>query len=86
MPYLLGRIRNVDFTLFKDMMLSHTPMHLKEGLHVEHIWRNADDGTEVVFLTRADDLAHARAFIERVHGEALKADPHANLPTFTFLE
>jgi len=30
-------------------------------------------------------LQHVRRFIDRVHGEARRADPHATLPEMTFL-
>jgi hypothetical protein len=55
-------------------------------MYFEQLWQNADDPREAIFLFRVDDLEHARMVTDRNHAEARKADPHANLPTITFLE
>lgn len=50
------------------------------------LWQNAADPGEVVFLFRIDDLEHAKQFIEKVHGEALRQNPGATLSQMTFLD
>ena len=86
MPHILAKLKGVKFEDIKKLLKEHAPMHAKEGVHLEHIWQNADDKNKFLFLFRADDLNHARKFVERVHSQALKEDPNANLPQMAFLE
>ena len=58
--------------------------HAKQGLYLEHLWRNVDD-PEVLFLFRIDDPILAKRFVRKVHAEALKEDPTVNLPLMTYL-
>jgi len=86
MSHILARLRNVKFDLIESVLKADAPQHAKEGLFLKHLWQNADDSNEVLFLFQTEDLDRARRFIDRVHGEALKKDPHANLPQMTFLK
>jgi hypothetical protein len=86
MPHVLCRLKNVEFSLIKSMLKEHAPEHAKDGLYMEHLWQNADDPREAIFLFRTDDLERAREIIERRHEEARKADPHTNLPHVTYLD
>lgn len=86
MPHILAKLKSVKFEDIKKSLKEHAPMHAKGGMYLEHIWENADDSNEVLFLFKADDLNHARQFINKVHSQALKEDPKANLPKMTFLE
>lgn len=86
MPHILAKLRGVKFEDIKKLLKEHTPMHAKEGMYLEHIWQNADNSNEVLFLFRVDDMSHARQFISKVHSQALREDPKANLPQMTFLE
>ena len=61
-------------------------LHAEQGLHLEHIWQNTEDPNEVQFIFLADDLEKAKAFINKMHNEALQQDPKANLPQMTYLE
>ena len=74
-------IEEIDKILRRD-----APQHAEHGMYLVHLWQNADDANEVLFLFRTDDLARSRQFIENVHRDALRQNPHANLPHMTFLE
>jgi len=65
--------------------MADASQHAAHGLHLEHLWQNADDSEEVLFLFRMDDLGGARGFIQKVHTQALKENPKANLPVMIFL-
>jgi len=86
MAHLLARLKNVKLEIIKDILTKDAAEHAKEGLYLEHLWQNADDQNEVLFLFRTTDLNHAKQFIDRVHSQALKQDSKANLPQMTFLE
>ncbi len=86
MSHILAKLRGVKFDDIEQVLKRDTPQHAEQGLHLEHLWSNADDSDEILFLFRADDLDRARQFIEKVHAEALRADPNAKLPQMTFLQ
>jgi hypothetical protein len=86
MAHMLARLRKVKLEIIKEILTRDAVEHAKEGLYLEHLWQNADDQDEVLFLFRTTDLKHAKQFIDRVHSEALQQDPNANLPQMTYLE
>ncbi len=86
MPYVLARLRGVKLELIKKVLQEDAANHAEQGLYLEHVWQNADDPNEVIFISRAENLDRARAYIEKNHKRALEQDPKANLPTITFLE
>ena len=86
MAHMLAKLRGVKIEVIKQVLAQDAPQHAREGLYLEHLWQNADDADEVQFIFRATDLDHAKQFINRVHTQALKENPDANLPHMTFLE
>jgi hypothetical protein len=86
MAHVLAKLRGVKAEVIKQVLAQDAPQHAREGLYLEHLWQNADDADEVQFIFRATDLDHAKQFINRVHTQALKENPDANLPHMTFLE
>jgi hypothetical protein len=86
MAHLLARLNGVKVEDLKQALQADAARHAEEGLFVEHVWQNADDLQDVLFLFRTADLGHARQFIEKVHAGAREQDAQANLPHMTFLE
>lgn len=86
MAHLLCKLRGVKFAEIEQILNNDTKKHAQEGLYLKHLWQNADDENEVLFLFLIDDLDHVKKFINRVHGEALKADTNVNLPEVVFLK
>jgi hypothetical protein len=86
MAHLLAKLKGVPVEKIKERLKADAPFHAKEGFYLEHIWQNADNPDEVLFLFRADDLNRVKKFIGKVHEDARKQDPNANLPLMTFLE
>ena len=86
MSHILAKLKGVKFADIKKLLKEHAPMHAKEGMYLEHVWQNADDSNEVLFLFRAEDLNHAKQYVQKVHSQALKENSKANLPQMTFLE
>jgi len=85
MPHMLARLRGVKTKDISAILKADAEAHAQEGLLLEYLWQNLDDD-EVLFLFRVNDIQHARQFIDRVHGEALRENPKANLPRMTFLD
>jgi hypothetical protein len=86
MPHLLAKLRGVRIEDIGKILRADASKHAEQGLYLEHLWQNADDSEEVLFLFRTKDLSHAKIFIDKVHTQALKENPNANLPQMTFLE
>jgi len=86
MDHILARIRGVKVEDIKSMLKADMPKHAEQGLILRHIWHNADDPDEILFIFTTADLNRARKFIEMVQGEALKENPNANLPKLLFLK
>lgn len=86
MAHLLCKLRNVTFVEIEQILKADAAQHAQEGLFLKYLWQNADDENEVLFLFFVDDLDHAKKFINKVHGEALTANPNVNLPEVVFLE
>ena len=70
----------------KSTLKADAHRHAEQGLILRHLWHNADDPDEILFIFTAADLSRARRFIEMVHAETLKENPNANLPQMLFLE
>jgi hypothetical protein len=86
MPHILARLKGVNIEDIKNVLKADAPQHAEKGLYLEHLWQNADDSEEVVFLFRIENLIKSKEFINKVHTEALTKNPQANLPYMTFLE
>jgi hypothetical protein len=85
MDHILGRLRGVKLEDIKSVLKTDAPKHAEQGLILRHVWRNADDPNEVLFIFTAADLDRARKFIEKVHEQARKENANANLPEMVFL-
>ena len=86
MAHMLAKLRGVRLADIGKILRADASKHAEQGLYLEHLWQNADDLEEVLFLFRTKDLSHAKIFIDKVHTQALKENPNANLPQMTFLE
>jgi hypothetical protein len=85
MDHILARLRGVKLEDIKSVLRADAPKHAEQGLILRHVWRNADDPNEVLFIFTTADLDRARKFIESEHAQARKEDTDANLPEMIFL-
>jgi hypothetical protein len=86
MDHILARIRGVKMDDIKSALKADASKHAEQGLILRHMWHNADNPDEILFIFTAADLNRARKFIEVMHKETLKEDPAANLPEMLFLK
>ncbi len=86
MPHILARLKGVKFKDIEKILKADADEHAGQGLFLEHLWQNADDEDEVLFLFRTKDLDRAKRYIDGLHAQALKEDPKVNLPQMTFLK
>jgi hypothetical protein len=85
MDHILARLRGVKLEDIKSVLRADAPKHAEQGLILRHVWRNADDPNEVLFIFTTADIDRARKFIESEHAQARKEDANANLPEMIFL-
>jgi len=86
MDHVLGKMRGVKTADVKAALTSDVAKHSKEGLVLRHVWHNAYDDDETLFIFTTNDLEHAREYIEKEHSKARKENPDANLPDLLFLK
>lgn len=83
--HMVAKLRGVKPEDIKIILITDSAKHAEQGLYLEHLWQNADDSEELLFLLRMDDIGRARQFVKIVHLEALKENPNAKFPRMTFL-
>lgn len=83
--HILARMKGVKLEDIKSVLRTDAPKHAEHGLILRHVWRNADDPNEVLFIFTAADLDRARKFIESMHAQARKENANANLPEMLYL-
>jgi hypothetical protein len=86
MAHVLAKLTGVKFADVKQQLETDKPGHAEQGMYLEHLWKNADDPNEVLFLFRVNDLNHCKQLMNRVHAEARQKDPNAKLPEVVFLD
>ena len=64
MTYMLIRHRVADFEKWKPAYEDHRSAREAAGLKALHLWRNADNPSEVLLLFEAADLGKAKDFAD----------------------
>lgn len=85
MPHLLATLKNTPLELIREVLEKDKEFHKSQGMYLEHLWQNADDENEVLFLFQIEDVENTKALIHKLHTETLAKDPEANLPTMNYL-
>jgi hypothetical protein len=68
------------------MLHEHTKKRSLDGLHLEHVWTNAEDDDEVIFLFKTDDIVKAHLFMKMVHEASLKHNQDITPPEVIYLK
>jgi len=86
MDHILGKLRGARPQDIKAVLIADAAKHAKEGLYLRHVWHNADNVDETLFIFTTEDLDHARKFIEMEHSRTRNENPNANLPEILYLK
>ena len=62
MAHMLIRHKVADFEKWKPVYEGHRPAREVAGLKDLHLWRNADDSSEVIIIFEVSDLGKAKEF------------------------
>ena len=85
MAHVLAKLRGARLVDVKAQLDKDAASHAEQGMYLEHLWQNADDSAEVLFLFQVTDLDHCRQLVKKNHALARQQDPAAHLPEMTFL-
>lgn len=85
MPHMLKKLTGAPLEAVKAQLKADAAVHAKDGMFLEHVWRDGTDPSVIWFLFRVDDLDHAKAITVDTQSEARAKDPNAKLPETNFL-
>jgi hypothetical protein len=85
MDRILTRLKGVKMEDIKSVLKADAADHAEQGLVLRHIWRNADDPDEIVFIFTAADPDRARTFIGTAH-EQVQSKPQCKPAADAILE
>ncbi len=60
MPHLLAILQNVPYKTIKQVLENDKAFHVFEEIYLEHIWQNADDENELLFLFRINSITNKK--------------------------
>lgn len=86
MPHLFATLKNVALEITQEVLEEDEAFHNSQGMYLEHLWQNADDENEVMFLFQIDDVEKTRTLIHKLHSDALAQDRESNLPSMIYLK
>ncbi|ABE45051.1 hypothetical protein [Polaromonas sp. JS666] len=86
MAHVLAKLRGARLVDVKAQLDKDAASHADQGMYLEHLWQNAEDPAEVLFLFQVTDLDHCRQLVKKNHAQARRQDPAVSLPEMIFLE
>jgi hypothetical protein len=86
MAHVLAKLTGATLADVKRQLETDADEHAQQGMYLEHLWQNAEEPAEVLFLFQVKDLAHCQQRIRQMHAQARKENPDVPLPVMTFLD
>ena len=86
MAHVLAKLAGASLEAVSQQLQKDATQHALDGMFLEHLWQNAEEPTEVLFLFRVNDLNHCRQLTKERHARARRDNPDIPLPQMTFLE
>ncbi len=86
MAHILATLHGLEKDIVEEMLHSHKYQHELDGLHLEHLWGNAEDDEEVIFLFKTDDLDKAHEALDQIHQWAMQHNPEIEPPVVIYLK
>ncbi len=85
MAHVLARLSGVKLADVQRQLAKDAASHAEQGMTLAHLWQNAEDPADVLFLFRVNDLDHCRQHMKEIHAQARREHPDMPLPQVTFL-
>lgn len=87
MPYLLIRHKVEDYAKWKPVFDDHSNARKAAGSKGGYLFRNANDGNEVMIVLEVEDLERCRQFVESDDlKETMQKSGVADIPDVYYLE
>lgn len=82
----MARLKGAKIDDIRTVLKADAADHAKRGMVLRHLWRNADDPDEIVFIFTATDLSLARKYVEAAHEQVRRENRGANMPEMLYLK
>jgi hypothetical protein len=86
MTHVLAKLKDVNYHDVREILRTAAPSYVRQGLFLEHVWRDTGNADNVVVLFRTDDLGKAKQVIADVNAEAHEETLPSSEPEVDFLE
>lgn len=86
MAHVLAKLAGASFEAVSQQLQKDAAQHALDGMFLEHVWQNAEEPAEVLFLFRVNDLQHCRQLTQERHARVRRDNPGMPLPQMTFLD
>ncbi len=86
MSHILVTLYGIEKDIVEDILHEATHKHKNEGIHLEHIWQNADNDDEVVFLFQAESKKQAESLLEKIMKKTAEYTPLLEPPKVIYLK
>jgi hypothetical protein len=80
MAHILATLHGLEKDVVEELLHAHKFQHELDGLHLEHLWSNAEDDEEVIFLFKTDNVDTARLALEKIHRDCMRHNPEIEPP------
>jgi hypothetical protein len=85
MAHVLAKLSGVPLASIQNQLNKDAAAHAEQGMTLAHLWQNAEEPGEVLFLFRVEDLDRCRAHMKQIHDQARQQQPDMPLPELVFL-
>ncbi len=86
MAHVLAKLTGASLDVVRLQLEKDAAQHALDGMFLQHVWQNAEEPAEVLFLFRVNDLEHCRQLSQERHARARRDNPGMPLPQMTFLD
>ena len=85
MAHILATLHELEKDIVEAMLHSNQ-YHELDWFHLEHLWGNAEDDEEVIFLFETDNLDKAHIVLDQIHQWAMRHNPDIEPPVVIYLK
>ena len=86
MAHVLAKLTGAPLAAVKQQLEHDAAEHAEQGMYLEHLWQDAGNPEEVLFLFQVKDLEHCRQRMRETHARDRAENPEIPLPEMTFLD
>jgi hypothetical protein len=85
MAHILATLHGLEKDVVEELLHDHKYQHELDCIHLEHLWGNALDDEEVIFLFKTDNVEKAKQALDKIHQECMRHNPEIEAPEIVYL-